>query len=298
MATSVRYINKLENQRVLILGEYNYANPISKHIKTKHDFNQTTFLRHRSNVSALLGGTSGIGYAVTSALVAHGSHVYISSSNAARVESTIERLKSTYPESTTEIRGHVCDLADMSTAESNIVALLNAATDNGKNLLNHVVFTAGDALQLPDLKEVTAEQIQKMGNVRFVGSVLLAKHLQSFLVPGSGSSYIMTGGTNTDKPAPRFAIVAGYGAAAEGLTRGLAVELAPRRVCLVSVGAVDTELLQRTGSAGVLKEQFAKETLVGRVADPSEVAEAYLYIMRDTFITGEVVKTHGGRLLV
>ena len=36
----------------------------------------------------------------------------------------------------------------------------------------------------------------------------------------------------------------------------------------------------------------------GRVASPEDVAEAYLYLLKDTNITGTTVSTNGGSLLV
>lgn len=84
------------------------------------------------------------------------------------------------------------------------------------------------------------------------------------------------------------------------MTRGLAVDIAPIRVNLVSPGAIDTELFDRLGMQQ--KEQvlqmLAKQTLVGKVGRPQDVAEAYLYCMRDSFCTGTIFSSDGGRLLV
>lgn len=135
--------------------------------------------------------------------------------------------------------------------------------------------------------------------MRFVAPVLLAKIAPAYLAPGPESSITLTGGTNSAKPGPGWAILAGWGAGIEGLTRGLAVDLKPVRVNCVSPGAVHTELF--SGFAGdrldAVLEGFRKSTLVGEVGQPTEVAEAYLYAMKDRFVTGTLLSSDGGRLL-
>jgi len=85
----------------------------------------------------------------------------------------------------------------------------------------------------------------------------------------------------------------------EGLTRALAVELAPIRVNIVSPGMVKTPLW-----AGMLEtdpealyQQTAERLPVGHVGEPAEIAEAYLYLMRQSYATGQVLVVDGGALL-
>jgi NAD(P)-dependent dehydrogenase (short-subunit alcohol dehydrogenase family) len=81
--------------------------------------------------------------------------------------------------------------------------------------------------------------------------------------------------------------------------RGLAVDLKPLRVNFVAVGAVHTEMLDRAvRSQGGLLKTLESETTVGRLGRPEDVAEAYIYVMKDHFITGSTIGTNGGFLLV
>ena len=43
---------------------------------------------------------------------------------------------------------------------------------------------------------------------------------------------------------------------------------------------------------------FKSKTLTGTIAQPEDVVEAYLWLMRDRFVTGQVVHSDGGYLLV
>lgn len=95
-------------------------------------------------------------------------------------------------------------------------------------------------------------------------------------------------------------IGASWGASIEGLMRGMAVDLAPIRVNLVEPGAINTELLQGF-FAQMSKEQLEgmKQTngLLGTFGEPSDVAEAYGWFMKDQNVTGTVGASDNGRLL-
>jgi NAD(P)-dependent dehydrogenase (short-subunit alcohol dehydrogenase family) len=86
-------------------------------------------------------------------------------------------------------------------------------------------------------------------------------------------------------------------AAIEGLTRGLAVELAPVRVNAVRPGAVRTPLWdaapepQRPARFGALAER----TITKTVGEPDQIA--HLYLMDNRFVTGTVLTVDGGALL-
>lgn len=95
--------------------------------------------------------------------------------------------------------------------------------------------------------------------------------------------------------------MAGWGSAKEGMARGLAVDLKPVRVNCVSPGAIDTELFDRFGSRGSreqIVEMYKNKTLVKRIGKPEDIAEAYLYLMRDGFVTGTTLLSDGGYVLV
>lgn len=80
----------------------------------------------------------------------------------------------------------------------------------------------------------------------------------------------------------------------------MALELAPVRVNIVSPGVVKTPLWR--GMAEEARESLyaseARRLPVGHVADAQQVAEGYLYLMRQTFATGQTLVIDGGGLLV
>ena len=124
--------------------------------------------------------------------------------------------------------------------EADIEALFQSTCKDGK--VDHIVVTAGDALATTSIHESTLESIQRAGQVRFFAPLLIAKVGIKFLNPGPSSSIILTSGTVAERPIPNWSVVASYAAGLHGMTRNLALDLAPVRVNLVSPGAVDTEL--------------------------------------------------------
>ncbi|KAI9749541.1 MAG: hypothetical protein M4579_006837 [Chaenotheca gracillima] len=247
----------------------------------------------------ILGGTSGIGFAVAEASLEYGATVVVSSSNPQRISRAVERLQTTYPEHASRISGFACDLSQADSIESNLEKLFQFAT-SASGLLDHIVFTAGDPLKIPALSEVTVENLNQLGNVRFMGSMMVGKLAPKYLNPRPTSSITLTGGVNSEKPLPGWAAIASYGAGLEGMMRGFAVDLKPVRVNLVSPGLVQTELLDSIPEAhrGPMLEKGAKATTVGVVGQPEDLAEAYLYTMKDHFVTGSVIHSNGGALLV
>jgi NAD(P)-dependent dehydrogenase (short-subunit alcohol dehydrogenase family) len=80
-----------------------------------------------------------------------------------------------------------------------------------------------------------------------------------------------------------------------GLTRALALDLAPIRVNIVSPGA--TEMWGDEQQRAQRREMMKSRMLLGKVGTAEEVGEAYVYLMKDSNTTGIVVSSDGGALI-
>ncbi|KAJ6036409.1 hypothetical protein N7540_000688 [Penicillium herquei] len=248
----------------------------------------------------ILGGTSGIGFAVAEGALEYGASVVIASSKPENVEKAVSRLREAYPELSSSVSGQACDLYDISTMESNITSLLEFATKDNKKI-DHIVNTAGGPGALPPLSEFTPEQAAA-GSPRLAGVLMLAKHAPQYMEPGPQTSITLTTGSLLHKPSPAFATAIGAIGAIDATARTLAVSLAPLRINVVAPGAIDTELLQSMGYGdeavkNATYQLFKDSTVLGTVGRPEDTAESYLYLMKDRFITGQTILTDGGRLL-
>jgi 3-oxoacyl-[acyl-carrier protein] reductase len=87
--------------------------------------------------------------------------------------------------------------------------------------------------------------------------------------------------------------------ALNGITRTLAVELAPHNVLVnaVAPGYVNTELTRKNNTPEAIKA-FAEQLPIQRLAEPREIAElvAFLCSARNSYITGQVIAIDGGFL--
>ena len=232
----------------------------------------------------VLGGTSGIGFAVAAAAVSAGAHAVVVSSSAERVQRAVKALGGDR-----RARGHALDLTD----EGAVRALFEREPS-----FDHLVFTAGESLALSKLADVDIAAAQRFFLLRYWGAFTAAKHGASRLRPGGSITF--TSGLAGARPHPTWSLGASICAAMEGLTRALAVELAPIRVNIIAPGVVKTPLWDSFSAADrdSLYAQSAARLPVGHVGEASEIAEAYLYSMRQTYATGEVLRVDGGGALV
>ncbi|KAL4886004.1 hypothetical protein BJY04DRAFT_213544 [Aspergillus karnatakaensis] len=244
----------------------------------------------------IIGATSGLGYGCAEAVLEHGaSELLLSSSSSTRLEATIAKLRSAYPSSTAVIKSFECNLADEANLDSNIQSLFSQV-----GVIDHIIFTAGDAPLLKPFLETEFLEIKQAGMVRFFAPLLVAKYGHVHLSPGPRSSITLTTGVSGEKPIPEWTVTSAYLSGLQGMMRGLALDLKPVRVNLVSPGGVDTEMwnvLGEEGKRGVV-EELARATTTGRVGRVEDIVEAYLYAMRDGNLSGSVISSNGGRLLV
>ncbi|KAJ5584325.1 uncharacterized protein N7459_004125 [Penicillium hispanicum] len=263
------------------------------------------FDKLRNSRVLLLGGTSGIGFATAEASIEAGAIVIISGSNPDRLNGALSKLRASYPEASAanKIHGYTCDVSQASTLEGNLKGLLEFATDSNNNKIDHIVYTAGTVPHLPSLSEYeTSETKTSELIVRHDTPLMLGKLAPAHMNPGPRSSITLTSASTAAKPVPGRGMLSALMASTEGIARGLAVDLAPIRVNVVAVGTIDTELLTSLmGPDPEVRakyyEIFRKGTLLDTVGAAEDVAEAYVYLMKDAYITGDVIHTSGGRLL-
>ena len=243
----------------------------------------------------IIGGSSGIGYSVAEASLESGAHVTISSSSPSRIDAAVTSLLKSYPSAQSRLSSHPCDLSNPSTLEDNVAALFAKCGE-----LNHVIFTAGDKIAVIPLEMASVEAIQKAGMVRFIAPLIVAKHAAKVLPKSTASSITLTTGSVSERPMPNWTIVGSYATALHGMTRGMALDLKPIRVNLVSPGAVETPLWGSVGKETLekIKVDMQMKMATGTFGKPEDVAEAYLYLLKDQNVTGSCISTNGGALLM
>jgi len=226
----------------------------------------------------VIGGSSGIGLAVASAARGEGAEVTIASSNAEKLDKALARLGGG-----TAVR--------LDVTEEDAVASFFA--DCGA--LDHIVFTAADWAQVDHtaFADLDLRAARGLFEVRFWGALAVAKQAATCIRPGG--SITLTNGMAAHRPQKGLAVATAMAGAVEHLVSGLAVELAPIRVNGVCPGAIRTEAWDELPDDF---RRFQEARLAGqplpRVGETSEAAEAYLYLMRGTYTTGQTLRVEGG----
>ncbi len=233
----------------------------------------------------VIGGSSGIGFAVAQAALEDGARVIVGSSGAANVEAALARLGDGAEGSAVNVR----DEADVAAFFERIGAF------------DHLVYTAGDwggvlgGQSIPDLDLAGADAVFA---VRFWGAVSAIKHASRAIA--KDGSITLTDGLIAHRPRKGAALSTAMAGAVEHLTRALAVELAPVRVNAVCPGLILTEVWssipEDKREAQLLS--MTKQQPLPRPGDPAETAQAYLYLMRGGYTTGQVLLVDGGRSIV
>lgn len=225
----------------------------------------------------LVGGTSGMGFALARKSAALGAHVHIVGRSAARLLEAKAAIDG-------NVTIHVADLRE----ESDVINLARVVSR-----IDHLVTTAADNSFKP-FADLTNDDISGMLATKLWGAVYLIRHFRERI--SAGGSITLFGGAAAFKASPGASIVAALNASMDGLARTLALELAPIRVNTLSPGVVDTpiwDFLPSTHRDTTL-QAIGDALPVGRVGHADELAEAALFLMTNGFTTGTVLQVDGG----
>ncbi|MBF9141584.1 SDR family oxidoreductase [Hymenobacter properus] len=230
----------------------------------------------------ILGGSAGIGLATAQAAAAEGALVVIASSNQARVDGALQTLPA-------GSEGYALDLTNEAQVQTFFAQ---------RGAFDHLIFTAGESLQLGEVATTGLDAMRRAFELRYFGAITAVKYAQPHLRPGG--SVVLTTGIASRRPGKGWAVGASICGAMDGLTRALAVELAPIRVNAVSPGIVRTDLWASIPEAEreAMYASFSQQLLTRRVGEAVEVAQTYLYLLRQSFSTGQIVVVDGGGVLV
>ena len=227
----------------------------------------------------IIGGTSGIGLATAVLAQEAGANVWAASRSEEKVAA--------------------CSKAN---AGIQFIQVDTHDTDGLKSLfesvgaVDHIVGAATGANRtMAPFMEQTDEQFREAFN-KFWGYTQVARQGVPFMSENGSLTFIS--GTPARKCNPGMSSVSCTGSAVEGLTRALALELAPKRVNAVAPGIIDTAMFDRFGDdKAAVFDNMSKNILLGRVGQANEVAEAILLLMSNPYITGTTIDVDGGALL-
>jgi NAD(P)-dependent dehydrogenase (short-subunit alcohol dehydrogenase family) len=233
-----------------------------------------------------LGGTSGIGLAVAQAALEEGASVVVASNRKEAVDRVRDELARQSP---SRSAAHLVDV----TSEDGLKQFFGHIGP-----FDHLVYSAGDDLPLGPLLDTDLNQARARFETRYWGAVAAIKH--GFRSIRDGGSIVLTSGFSATRPRAGWTSQASIQSAIEGLTRALAIELGPIRVNAVSPGVARTP--RWNAWTDVARDAFyqreEQRLPLHRVGKAAEIAAAYIYFMKNTYATGNVLSIDGGGSLV
>ncbi|GIP22101.1 SDR family oxidoreductase [Paenibacillus sp. J22TS3] len=229
----------------------------------------------------IIGGSSGIGLATAKEAAALGAEVVIASRSEDKLRQAVQQIgegASAYPLDTTQ--------------ETQVQAFFEKI-----GALDHLVVTAAETSGGPFLSTDTTQARQLFEN-KFWGQYYAAKYGAPRISPNG--SLTLFSGVVAYKTMAGSSMLGAVNAAVSNLAQTLALELAPIRVNVVSPGIIDTP--SRSKMSDEARSQFyaslAQKLPVGRVGTAEDVAKSVLYLIQNSFVTGTVLHTEGGHILI
>lgn len=232
----------------------------------------------------IVGGSSGMGLALArTALLAGGMDVTI-------VGRSADRLAAAQAELEQNAQGKVSTVAADIGREEDVAALF-ARVDH----VDHVAVTAADATGVYGRStEVATVAARAIVDTKLLGAWLVGKYAAGKVT----GSITYTSGINAYRPNGSNTIVAAANGALASLAYGLAIELAPVRVNVISPGWVDTPIWDQLGmDKRAAFTDLADRLPARRIGTPDDIAQAFMSVLSNGFITATVLHVDGGHRL-
>ena len=227
------------------------------------------------NKKALVfGGTSGIGLATCEKLIEKGADVIAISRDPSKA-STVKHNKLSFESCDVRIEEDVKKIFEK---HAPFDILISAATGGSR--------AAGPFLEMDMLGfKSSFDKLWGYANIVRYGTSCL----------GSDGTIVLVSGSPARRMKPGQIALSAVGGAVENLVRGVANEIAPRRINTVSPGLIDTPMFSQEGAdRKAFIDSVTASHSIKRAGKPEEVAKGIIFIIENDFVSGTTVDVDGG----
>jgi NAD(P)-dependent dehydrogenase (short-subunit alcohol dehydrogenase family) len=239
-----------------------------------------------AKTAVITGGTSGIGLAIARRFANEGARVFITGRRQETLDAAIGELDGDI----TGVRADVTSTADLS-------ALFTTVREQAGHI-DVLVANAGGG-SFATLGEITEEQYHDTFDTNVKGTLLTVQGALPLLF--DGASVILLSSTTATRGGAAFSIYAASKAAIRNFARSWALDLKDRGIRVNALSPGPTRTPGLVGLVPVEQEQglldaMAAEVPLGRVADPSEIAAAALFLASSeaSVVNGSELYADGG----
>lgn len=245
--------------------------------------------RLEGKVAIVTGAASGFGKAIAETYAAQGAKVCVADLNGQGARDVAQSIGSSAIHTATDV-SKASDVAEMVDETANAFGGVDIMVNN-----------AGYTHRNGPMLEVTEAEFDRIYAVNVKALYLAAKECVPRMEERGAGVIITTASTAGVRPRPGLTWYNGSKGAAITITKSMAVELAPKkiRVCAINPVAGETGMLADFMGTDTpeLREKFVGTIPLGRFSQPSDIANAALFLAdpASNFLTGVCLEVDGGR---
>ncbi|MCO8045062.1 SDR family oxidoreductase [Acinetobacter bohemicus] len=269
-------------------GIQSRMNPLPEVIKSNYKGSD----KLKDKVALITGGDSGIGRSVSVLFAREGADIVICYLDEDQDAQETKKM--------VENEGRRCLLIQCDLQQPETIRKMVEQVLQEFKTINILVNNAGVQYPQERITDISSEQLLKTFNV----NILSMFHLTQAVLPHmhEGDSIINTTSITSYHGHDLLIDYASTKGAITSFTRSLSTNLLKNktgiRVNGVAPGPIWTPLIPSSFDAEQL-EEFGKQTPMGRMGQPSEVAPAYLFLASEeaSYISGQVIHVNGGSII-
>lgn len=242
-------------------------------------------------IALVTGASRGIGEGIARLLAAQGAHVIVSS----RKQDACEAVAASIREDGGKAEAYACHIGEMAQIDK-----LFADLEARHGRIDILVNNAATNPHFGHITETDVGAFQKTVDVNIRGYFFMSSAAARLMGRNGGGSIVNVASVNGVTPGAQQGIYSITKAAVISMTKAFARECAPQKVRVNALlpGATDTKFASALFHNPVILEQALSRIPMRRVAEPSEMAGAVLYLASDaaSYTTGAALNVDGGYL--
>jgi 7-alpha-hydroxysteroid dehydrogenase len=239
-------------------------------------------------VAVVTGSGKGIGRGIALAFAEAGAHVVCAARTRADIEVTADQVRQ-------RGRRALPVVTDVMKTDHLERLVASAVSEFGR--LDILVNNAGGTAPRPGMSTSEA-YFERALRFNCTSAFLLTRlAAQAMLDTSGGGAVVNISSRSSDMVQTSFVAYAAGKAALNMMTRNFAAELAPKvRVNAISVGGVATDALKVVLTNDALRQEFERNTPMGRPGSIEDIAACALYLASPAagWVTGKIFQVDGG----
>jgi NAD(P)-dependent dehydrogenase (short-subunit alcohol dehydrogenase family) len=242
-------------------------------------------------VAVVTGGGSGMGRAICRHLAEHGHKIAVLDVNGDTAKEVAEELGA----SGAHALASQVDVSDRATVDASLSEVRSAFGPV------EIMVTSAGIEAFESFLDISAEAWDRMVAVNLTGTFHCLQAAVPDMLAGGWGRIVTISSSSAQSGTNRMSHYVASKGGVIGLTKALAIELAPRGVTVNSIppGFIDTPMMRRavdTGAVAVGMDDLVARTPVRRAGTPDDIAAACAFLCSEAagYITGQLIGVNGG----